>query len=92
MNQQNTKGSLSGQEVVVLVYSREQAWFESLFSNMACDYDIMVEVNLKFCKSQSGELCQNIFQVCSIYINYVCTIQIVFFLQHSNCIFSSTLR
>ena len=35
----------SGQEVAVIVYSGEQAWVGSLFSNMACDYSIMTEVN-----------------------------------------------
>ena len=51
----------SGQETAVSVYSGEQAWVTLVFSNLACDYDIMVEVNLKFCKCGSGELCQNIF-------------------------------
>ena len=33
----------------------------SVFSNMACDYDIIVKVNPKFCKCRSVELCQTIF-------------------------------
>ena len=51
----------SGQEAGVLVYSGEQALFGLVFSNMACDYDIMVEINHKSCKCGSGELWQNIF-------------------------------
>ena len=44
----------------ILVYFREQAWVESVFSNMACNYGVIIEVNPKFCKCGIGELCQNI--------------------------------
>ena len=72
MNQQNTKGSLSGQEVVVLVYFGEQAWFESVFSNMACDFDIMVEVNLNqgdhsFLKNNSQDISRKFQDIWDIF-------------------------
>ena len=43
---------------------------------MACGYGIMIDVNLKFCKCGSGELCQNISWVYSIDITYLYMIQI----------------
>ena len=49
---------------------------------MAGDCGIMVEVNPKFCKCGSGEVCQNISWICSIYITYVYMIQIDSNLQH----------
>ena len=51
----------SGQEVSVLVYSGEQVWIGSIFSNMACYYGIMIEVNPKFCKCGSVF---NIYYLC----------------------------
>ena len=51
----------SGQEVSVLVYFGEQVWIGSIFSNMACYYGIMIEVNPKFCKCGSVF---NIYYLC----------------------------